>query len=440
VTELFFSIQFPKFDSSSKTLTLRPGIHVIYGESGVGKSHLCQSIVFGFNLAEKGSFEINQITPIERLMLVMQDPDTQIVAPSIYRELAFNLENQGWNSAEISSTIKKIVTMYNLTWNLERHPNTLSGGERELLNLITALSTKPDVLVIDDGFGFLSDSNKKAVIEILEDYCEKRDAVIVWITSNVLDIQYGVDSLELRLDKLSSEISYKKQTSDEWSPSPGKMLLKCRRFSFAYEKANPIFSNQNFTLGPFRSLAITGENGCGKTTLGYLLTGLLKASEGEVTLSYESGIIPKTGFLPQTPERFFGGHTLAEVVEELIQNKLFWKWKVLELKKALKDFQISWDLICNKPIHTLKISIIRVTLIVIIFLANYDMIVLDEPTFSLGERQKKKLIDFIRNFMDQKHLIFISHSALIAGDLCDVAVNITKSGIRQIEQSKGMYV
>ena len=79
--------------------------------------------------------------------MVLQDPDDQIVAPTLFRELAFNFENLGMESKEINQAISRTVDRSDLQFDLNRHPANLSGGEKELVNLATALSTNPKLLI-----------------------------------------------------------------------------------------------------------------------------------------------------------------------------------------------------------------------------------------------------------------------------------------------------
>lgn len=439
MTELSFTIRFPKFNTPPTTITLKSGIHLIYGESGVGKSHFCRCFVSSRDFCEEKTFVLSNISPVKRPMLVTQNPDDQIVAPTIYRELAFNLENLGWNPESIAAKVENIVSTFNLACDLERHPNTLSGGEKELLNLATALSSSPDLMVIDDGLAFLSDSNKKMAVEFLEEYCNKEKAVVLWITSNVSDFKYSEKTWELWLNRLTPEIKDSEPLMNEYLLSPGNMLLEIRELVFGFEERKPLFVDQNLTAGPFRSLALLGENGSGKSTLGHLLVGIVEPLNGEVFLTFKDGRNPKVGFLLQTPERILGGQTFSELLDELIRNKLFQKEKKSRLKSALRDFQISWELICQRPIYRLRLSIVRIALVVIMFLANYDIVILDEPMFSLGESQKRKLIYFIRKFMSRKHLLFISHSELIAKEVCDLALNIKNGRIVKRQIKRGMY-
>ena len=101
MTEIRFVIQFIKFDTPPIQLRLGPGIHLIYGESGVGKSALCRHLASPKKNLEQHNFKLSRISGYNSPMMVFQDPDVQIVAPTVGRELAFNLENLGWKSTSI---------------------------------------------------------------------------------------------------------------------------------------------------------------------------------------------------------------------------------------------------------------------------------------------------------------------------------------------------
>ncbi|MFQ6673832.1 MAG: ATP-binding cassette domain-containing protein [Fidelibacterota bacterium] len=386
MTELAFSIKFPKFETPTVDLVLRPGVTVIYGESGVGKSQFCRRIVVGRQERMNTNFVVqNRLSPANP-MLVMQDPDDQIVAPSIFSEMAFNLENLGWSSRHIGEEVQRWVTLFDIHWDLHRHPSTLSGGERELLNLVTALSVSPDFLVIDDGLAFLSDGNKKKVARILEEYCERKSAVVVWVTSDLSDVRFGTQAWELRLDCLSSDIVSSELSSHDNQPVRGSAYVVASNLTFSYgEVSGPLFHHQSFTAGPFRALALLGDNGTGKSTLGRLLKGIIRPQTGNIQTTLENGTAPRTGFLPQSPERLFGGRTFHEVLDELVHHSLFRETDKPSLESTLEGFRISWDLVSSRSIHDLKLSVVRVVLTVMMSLANYDVLILDEPLFSLGE-------------------------------------------------------
>ena len=89
------------------------------------------------------------------------------------------------------------------------NPGYLSGGEKELLNLVTALDFNPDILLVDDGLSFLSDENKAHCLAMMKDWTERSGGIIIWVTSDIEDLRYGENSLTLSLDSLSDYIPEK---------------------------------------------------------------------------------------------------------------------------------------------------------------------------------------------------------------------------------------
>ena len=61
----------------------------------------------------------------------------------------------------------------------------------ELLNLVTAIDHGPDVLLIDDGFSFLSEKNKIEYVDMLRDWVQISGSIIIWTTSLIEDLKYG---------------------------------------------------------------------------------------------------------------------------------------------------------------------------------------------------------------------------------------------------------
>ncbi len=87
--QLSFNISFPKFDFET-SMEFKEGLHVIYGESGSGKSGFIRQLTDSKNRNE--NFIISSINGNEKIQKVFQNPDTQIVSSTIKGELAFSIE------------------------------------------------------------------------------------------------------------------------------------------------------------------------------------------------------------------------------------------------------------------------------------------------------------------------------------------------------------
>jgi len=434
VTEFIFKIRFPHFDNLSKSVRLKPGLHVIYGDSGVGKSAFCQMLTQLNNNNENTNFKISVVSSNEDVGFVLQDPDDQVVAPTLFRELAFNFENLGMESKEINQAIFRTVARSDLQIDLDRHPATLSGGEKELVNLATALSTNPKLLIIDDGFAFLSRKRKIELLKQLKEYADNQKAIIIWTTATQEDLSYGKTKWELKLNGFKK--SYLKETDTISTDIPnGKMFLQCEKLTFGYdEKAEDLFFQFSCKYGPFRSIALVGENGSGKTTLCRLISNVLKPSFGSVKLLLGNRKELRIGYLPQFPERMFGGYSLNELMIRMRKNNLLSESAELFMKSSLKQFTISWDLIKEYPMNDLKLSVSRICLLLMLLHARYDILVLDEPMFSLGYSQRMKVMEQLRDSMNRKHFVIISHSDYFVRRICDAALVIENGKLLSLQE------
>ena len=423
MTEVSFVIQFTRFDTPPQSVHLRPEIHVVYGESGVGKSALCRRLASPKIVSDRHNFRLSRISGYSSVMMVFQEPDAQIVSPTVGRELAFNMENSGWASSAIHERINEVVSMFDFPFEKDRSPATLSGGEREMLNLATALSASPDLLLIDDGMSFLSRGMKRRCVDLLRDWAERRDAVVLWFTSDADDLGASESRWLLSLESLRRIDEPLDKTYGSVKRIAGDMRIRLNGLSFRYPDSHPLFDEFSLEVGPFRSLAILGENGSGKSTLGALLSGVEEPFSGSLDVSLD-GAPPVTVALPQSPERLFGGLTPGELAEMMMSENRAGKGYQQEVSESIATFQIVWERVRDIPFHELSLSEARLVLISMLCQANYDLLILDEPMFSLGMAQRWKLMESLEKTLRLKYLILITHDEKEADALCDVSLRI----------------
>ena len=154
---LKFHIKFPKFGQNYE-VDFSSGLHLIFGESGVGKSTLFKKLC-GMD-TDGGNFDLKIHEKPKRTIPVFQNPENQIVSSTLDGELAFSPECIFSDPIQVTYLVDGIKDKLNFIDDGTRHPVTLSGGEKELLNLTTALSVKPGLIIIDDGLSFLNNKVK----------------------------------------------------------------------------------------------------------------------------------------------------------------------------------------------------------------------------------------------------------------------------------------
>ena len=419
MTEAFsFDIVFEKFDIH-KTIKFPKGLSVVYGESGSGKSELIYSLL---NKQVKASrnFLVAHKENQESFQLVFQNPENQIICPDIDSELSFGLEcnSKFKDNAEINTELQRMKSELSFIDNWSRHPNTLSGGEMEMLNLVTAFNSHSDIVLIDDGLSYLNEKTKKKWLDLIV-LNSKNDKIIIWFTSDLNDLNYSQSKWVLSLSDLKPYESKNFSQFYEHSHKKGFLSIKAKELCFSFDNAHKILiKNLNFNISNTRSLGIVGGNGSGKTTFSNIMLKAIRPDSGLIDIEI-AGSKPRIGTLNQFPERALGTDTLFELLNKLIENKVFDINLTNSCVKKLNSHQISWEGIKNKHVSELPWSVVRLCLIIILSLGSYDLIILDEPTFGLGHKQKKRLSELIQGILVNKHLILISHDLEFINAHCD---------------------
>ena len=133
---------------------------VICGKSGCGKSTLLRHFKTAMSPFGEREGEIlfngRQLSKVSvreqgaRIGYVLQSPDNQIVTDKVWHELAFGLENLGYDTGTIRLRVAEMASFFGIqTWFM-KNVGELSGGQKQLLNLAAVMAMQPDILVLDE--------------------------------------------------------------------------------------------------------------------------------------------------------------------------------------------------------------------------------------------------------------------------------------------------
>ena len=170
-------------------------IVAVLGANGSGKSTLAR-IANGILLPQCGAVTVDGIDTRdetrtrdvrERVAIVFQHPDDQIVGTTVEDDVAFGPENLGLPRCEIRERVDEALAAVGLVGLERREPHTLSGGQKQRLAIAGALAMKPAYLVFDEPASMLDPSGRADALRIIE---ELRDAGrgIVHITHDLADV------------------------------------------------------------------------------------------------------------------------------------------------------------------------------------------------------------------------------------------------------------
>jgi energy-coupling factor transport system ATP-binding protein len=178
--------------------------------------------------------------------------------------------------------------------------------------------------------------------------------------------------------------------------------------------------NLNLEMEDNKIYGLIGESGSGKTTLLELIDGLLKPTSGEIIINDTTNIkeIRKDiGFIFQFPEEQFFEITVKKEIEYSLHNFNIRKDKVID---AVNLVGLN-ESILSKKIKELSNGEKRLVAIASVLVYNPKIILLDEPTIGLDNKNKSKLIWLIKQLKNtyNKTIIISSHDIDLLYDLCD---------------------
>ena len=423
-----FNLNFQKFENSMD-ISFPPGLHVIYGESGSGKSQFIYSLS-GLKDEQESNFTFTNLVIPRSFQIVFQNPENQILSYTLESELAFASECQTIHSQDLQEKLALLKSDLPFINNWDRHPETLSGGQMEMLNLVTAFSTKPRLVFIDDGLSFLNDDSKKNWVNWIRNKIS-RGKIVLWFTSDPTDLAFGDTKWELSLSGFQSLDKIPELNRYRFQHPQGDLSIKFNDLLFSYSKSDyPVINNWNCDITQARSIGLVGKNGKGKTTLSKLITRLILPEKGDIQIQLKKKV-PQIAALDQFPERMLGADTLDSLVSDLVVNQ---KMNLLLVNKCINrlyKYQINWEIIKDQSALDIPWSTLRLALIIILCHCEYDVLILDEPTFGLGWEQKLSLSRFLQKILINKHLILISHDKVFVSDHCDYIYDIDTQIVKQ---------
>jgi biotin transport system ATP-binding protein len=143
---------------------------VICGSNGSGKTTLMRHLN-GLLQPTTGSVTVDGV-PVaadlrrarQRVGMVFQDADSQIVGETVYDDVAFGPENLGLARAEIDRRVRQALTDVGLARFADQSPHRLSGGEKRRLAIAGVLAMGPRVIVFDEPFSNLDFPGVKQVL------------------------------------------------------------------------------------------------------------------------------------------------------------------------------------------------------------------------------------------------------------------------------------
>lgn len=173
------------------SLTINDGEFVaVVGHNGSGKSTLAKHLnalllptegkvlVDGMDTAD----EADTLSIRQRVGMVFQNPDNQLVTTIVEEDVAFGPENIGVPGNEIRTRVDRALAAVGMEKYAHSAPNMLSGGQKQRIAIAGMLAMQPKVLVLDEATAMLDPKGRRDIIDLVTKLHRENGITVVMIT------------------------------------------------------------------------------------------------------------------------------------------------------------------------------------------------------------------------------------------------------------------
>ena len=168
----------------------------ILGHNGSGKSTLAKNMN-ALLLPEKGTVYVDKIDTSDgemlweirqRVGMVFQNPDNQIVYNVVEEDVGFGPENLGVPTKEIWERVEDALNKVGMLHARKESPNNLSGGQKQRVAIAGILAMKPKCIVLDEATAMLDPAGRKEVLKAVKELNQKEKITVLWITHHMEEV------------------------------------------------------------------------------------------------------------------------------------------------------------------------------------------------------------------------------------------------------------
>ena len=157
---------------------------MLLGINGSGKSTLLRL------LADLLTPQSGQIQVLHPLGFVFQDPDHQLVMPTVGADVAFGLVEEKLSPASVRRRVDEALAAVNLL-ELQRRPiYALSGGQKQRVAIAGALARQCEVLLLDEPTALLDPDSQLDLVAQVQNIVKSRGITALWVTHRLDELNY----------------------------------------------------------------------------------------------------------------------------------------------------------------------------------------------------------------------------------------------------------
>ena len=170
---------------------------VILGHNGSGKSTLAKLLnlilspksgkiyIDGTEITKPDLTDDDVYAIRQRIGMVFQNPDNQLVSSVVEEDVAFGPENLGVSPDEIRSRVDNALAEVGMTEFARHSPSQLSGGQKQRVAIAGIIAMLPECIVFDEATSMLDPSGRRDVMATIEKLNKEKNITILHITHNM---------------------------------------------------------------------------------------------------------------------------------------------------------------------------------------------------------------------------------------------------------------
>ncbi|MDD2498265.1 MAG: energy-coupling factor transporter ATPase [Desulfitobacteriaceae bacterium] len=456
---------------------------LLVGGSGCGKSTLLRALAglvpdfYGGKLEGKIYFDRQEMGKIDRQQfvqkvgMVFQDPESQLVMTDVEMEIFFGLENAGASPRLMKRRVMEVSEALGLSDYLHSFIPELSGGEKQKVALAGVMALQPEILLLDEPTSQLDPVSGEEILNMARRLNEENGVTVVLVEQRLERCLHLADRIivmdqggivfdgrdaaatarwALRHEtsfipplvrlfagrgfqdvpvtvkegrrmlrslvpqgKISSPVAVT-QEIDREKEDNSSHIVEVKNLWFTYANGREIIKNLNMKIKPGTFTVLMGENGAGKTTLLQMLNGLIKPGRGQVSIFGKDTrsqsveeLAVHVGYLSQDPNDYLFLPT--------VRKELFFTLKNLGLadredkQKAVEETagRLGLAPYLEKNPRDLSSGERQRVALASVLVARPQLLLLDEPTRGLDYRLKEELGNILIELKEAGTAIFM---------------------------------
>ncbi|MDO4198166.1 MAG: DUF3744 domain-containing protein [Erysipelotrichaceae bacterium] len=418
---------------------------------------------------------------------VLQDSDAQFVGLTVGEDVAFVMENDVVPRKEMLPVIHENLNVVNMDAFIDHVPFRLSGGQKQKVSIAGVFSNDVKVLIFDEPLAALDPQMGMTAVALIDDLSKETNKTIIIVEHRLEDVLYkpvdrvilmskgeivadvspeellksallkesgireplyltamkyagceignvknicDLETLELSAENKDKLVKFFREERETLKENDGENVISFKNVDFAYEGNEKVLKNVSFDVKKGERLAIIGKNGAGKSTAAKLICGIIRPTEGSVTIGDKETkdmtvkeIGEKVGYVMQDPNTM--------IVKDIIKDEVGLALTLRNMDEETVEGRVKNALeTCNLypmrnwPVDSISYGQKKRVTVASMMALEPDILILDEPTAGQDFKSYTDIMNFV-NVLNKEYgktILFITHDMHLAIENTDRAV------------------